>query len=287
MIPTLRASRPVNATADEKIPVCSANFAGASSIKAYGLPSPLVVTLDRRADRWIQSQTHLAASGIDDPLRVSAVDGSLLTKADLETLLADPAAVDVPLDEYLQMTRPAVGCFLSHLSIWRGFLESGAPHVLIIEDDARPSYDFSPARARATLASMPDDTDILLLGGTIMDGLAEPTTDPSFLRTYYYNGTYAYLLTRKGCLALLPRLLPLRTHIDNQISLELVANRDAYRVYCAEPRLFDHDFTVWSDVYVPVTDAARADKTLAGVFDSSRVRLLGAGAKLLPRHQTT
>jgi glycosyl transferase, family 25 len=178
------------------------------------------------------------------------------------------------------MTRPAVGCFLSHLAIWKQFLASGEPYVLVLEDDAAPAKTYQPAQARALLAALPADADMLLLGYTIMDGLAEPASDQAFRRVYYYNGTYAYLLTRKGCLALLPRMLPLVTHIDNQISLALVADRNALRVYGAEPRLFEHDFEVWSDVYVPVIDAEAADRRLAGVFDDARNRLTQEGVRL-------
>ena len=135
------------------------------------------------------------------------------------------------------------------------------------------------------MAGMPDDADMVLLGCTIMDGLAEPTADPNFTRVYYYNGTYGYILTRRGCLNLLPRLLPIETHIDNQISLELVRNRHALRVYCTEPRWIEHDFAVLSDVYIPVIDADFADRTLDEIFKKSRARLLRQGAKLFDMYR--
>lgn len=262
------------------LPDIDINLSGCGKISPHGLPPPVVVTLERRPDRWANALHNLEGRGITGAIKATAVDGQSLSAAQFSQLLADPTAVERPLNEYLQLTRPAVGCFLSHLAIWRRFLASGEPCIFIMEDDAQATSDFSAQRARAVIAAMPANTDMLLFGGTIMDGLAEPTGDPAFSRVYYYNGTYAYLLTRRGALSLLPRLLPLKTHVDNQISLELVADRHVLHVYGVEPRLFAHDFAVWSDVYVPVADAAAADRKLAAVFEMARGRLLRDGAQL-------
>ncbi len=262
------------------IPDIDLDLSGCADIGAHGLPPPVVVTLDRRPDRWRTAQQNLADRGVARIIKATAVDGQALPAALLATLLADPTAVDRPLTHYLQMTRPAVGCFLSHLAIWKRFLKSSAPHILILEDDAVPARGFCADQGRAVMAGMPADADMVLLGCTLMDGLAEPTADPRFTRVYYYNGTFGYILTRKGCLNLLPRLLPIETHIDNQISLELVRNRHALHVYCTEPRLIEHDFTVLSDVYIPVADTAVADQALDEIFKKSRARLLRQGAQL-------
>jgi glycosyl transferase, family 25 len=269
----------------QHVPDIAVDLTGCGRIGVHGLPPPVVVTLERRPDRWAHALANLALRGIAGAIRATAIDGQKLTSAQFGQLLADPTAVERPLDEYLQLTRPAVGCFLSHLALWKRFLATNEPYIFIIEDDAHPADGFSPERARAVMEQMPDNTDILLLGGTTMDGLAEPTDHPTLSRMYYYNGTFAYLLTRRGCLSLLPRLLPLKTHIDNQISLELVADRTSLHVYSVEPRLFAHDFAVYSDVYIPVTDTAAADRKLAPVFETARESLTRAGARLYARYK--
>ncbi len=267
------------------IPDISVDLSRCDEIGPHGLPPPVVLTLERRPDRWAAAQQRLAWHGILNPIKATAIDGQTLTSDQLRPLLADVSAVDRPLEHYLQMTRPAVGCFLSHLAIWKRFLISGAPAILVLEDDAVLAQGYTPARGREIVGSAPADADMLLFGYTIMDGLAEPTEIRAFNRVYYYNGTYAYLLTRKGCLALLPHMLPLETHVDNQISLALVAQRARLRVYGVEPRLFEHDFTVWSDVYVPVADQVAADGRLATIFDEARARLVNEGARLLSKFE--
>ena len=76
------------------------------------------VTLERRPDRWQSARRNLAARGIHHVIKAPAVDGLALSQARLSSLLSDPAAVERPLTDYLQMTRPAVGCYLSHLAIF-------------------------------------------------------------------------------------------------------------------------------------------------------------------------
>ena len=262
------------------IPDIDIDLGNCGRIAAYGLPPPVVITLARRSDRWAAALRRLREQGVQRIIKATAADGHTLPQNLLASLMVDPAVVDSPPSHYLQMTRPAVGCFLSHLMIWKSFLLSGADYVLILEDDAVLARGYTAEQGRAAMAKIPKDADILLFGCTIMDGLAEPTEDSTLTRVYYYNGTYGYLLTRRGCRNLLPRLMPIETHIDNQISLELVRNRDTLRVYCTERRLIEHDFTVYSDVYIPVDDVARADRQLDTIFKESRAALVEHGARL-------
>jgi GR25 family glycosyltransferase involved in LPS biosynthesis len=280
-----RRQKPVAFFADAMrahLPILDLDLKQTAEIGPSGLPTPLVISLARRPDRWARAKEALARIEASAPLRVDAIDGQTLGVDVLSAFLEEPDEIDAPLEEYLRPTKPAVGCFLSHLAVWQRFIQSDAPIALIVEDDVLPSPDFSPTLARRLLADLPPDADMLLLGYTIMDGLAEKTASSCFRRIYYYNGTFAYLLTRKGCHNLLSRLLPIRTHIDNQISLELVTDR-SLRVYGAEPRLFSHDFTVWSDVYVPISDTTRADRALATMFDDARAALTANGARLMEK----
>lgn len=263
-----------------RAPDLELDLTSCDAIGPHGLPVPVVVSLARRPDRWDMAERNLLGRGVPRLIKAPAVDGQTLTEAQFQALLADPTAPGRPLDDYLQLTRPAIGCYLSHLAIWKRFLASGAERILIMEDDAVFAAGYAPDRARSLLETLPPDADLVLLGGTIMDGLGEPTANPSLIRAYYFNGTFGYLLTRQGARKLLPLLVPLRTHIDNQISQELVRNRDELHVYCAEPRLFEHDFSVWSDVYVPVTDEARANASLAARFEQARADLIAEGAAL-------
>jgi hypothetical protein len=103
-----------------------------------------------------------------------------------------------------------------------------------------------------------------------MAGLAAATEHASLRRVYYFNGTYAYLITRKGCAKLLKQLLPLRAHIDHQISDALLKNRASLFAYAVRPPLFEHDFSSWSDAYVPIARSDEADRQLGALLSSAR-----------------
>jgi hypothetical protein len=80
-------------------------------------------------------------------------------------------------------------------------------------------------------------------------------------------------MSRKGCLHLVRHLLPLRAHIDHQISDALIRHRGSLFAYAATPGLFDHDFPSWSDAYIPLAADNAADRQLDAVLGSARAIL--------------
>jgi hypothetical protein len=110
-------------------------------------PYRVCINLDRRPDRWRRVRRRFARHGLAPVVRVPAVDGAGLTP---------PPGWEDPAGAY--------GCLLSHLAVVRAAQRRGAPSVLIFEDDAAFPADFSQ-RFEAHLAELPDDWDMLHLGG--------------------------------------------------------------------------------------------------------------------------
>jgi GR25 family glycosyltransferase involved in LPS biosynthesis len=196
---------------------------------------PVIVTLPRRRDRWQKVVARLATVGISRARKFSAVDGATLSEAALRALVHRDCRVSGAPTSHTQLTLPAIGCFLSHLQIWQNFLEGDGDRLVILEDDAQPSPDYAAAAVEQILGALPANADVVLLGCTIMAGLAEKTDNPGLCRVYYFNGTYAYLITRKGCQNLLQQLLPMRAHIDHQMSDTLLKNRASLFAYAVRP----------------------------------------------------
>jgi hypothetical protein len=65
----------------------------------------------------------------------------------------------------------------------------------------------------------------------------------------------------------------MRAHIDHQISAALRRHRDSLFAYAATPSLFDHDFSSWSDAYIPLAANNEADRQLDAVLRSARAIL--------------
>jgi glycosyl transferase family 25 len=256
---------------------------GGDCIQASGLDLPVVViNLPHRTDRWQALSRRMSAVGLDKVIRVPAVEGSRLSVDHMEALLRAPASdIDEAPRSHLALTRPAIGCFLSHLAIWRWVIGNNVARVLIFEDDAAPALHFDPARFRAVLASIPDHAGMVFLGRIIMNGMADRADGTDLARIYYFNGTFAYLITPAACRTLIQHLLPLERHLDHQISKVLIEQRQAFQAYYTEPHFFEPDWSLRSDCYVPIAKETDADRELGQLLDTSRRLLLREARPLL------
>jgi GR25 family glycosyltransferase involved in LPS biosynthesis len=270
----------------QHVPALDLQFDG-DCAQAAGVDLPIaVINLPRRTDRWQTLSRRMSAAGLDKLIKVPAVEGARLPKAQIAGLLGAPAdPIDQAPQSHLSLTRPAIGCFLSHLAVWRWMIAQGIPRLLVLEDDAAPAPGYNAARLRGVLAELPDDAGLTLLGRIIMHGLAERPGGSSLARMYYFNGTFAYLITPAAARLLLQHLVPLRCHIDHQISSTLIEQRQRFAAYCVEPPLFDPDWSQRSDCYVPLADEPLADRELAQQFEAQRQMLLREGRPLLPLAQ--
>jgi glycosyl transferase, family 25 len=258
-------------------------------IQANGIDLPIVaINLAHRTDKWQTLCQRLSAVGLSKIVRAAAVEGARVPAAQVAALLRSPAdATCGGPASHLTLTPPAIGCFLSHLAIWRWMLTTSLPRLLVLEDDAQPAASFGVERLRKMLAA--PERGLVLLGCRIMTGLADrPATDgeggAELARVYYFNGTHAYLIARKSCQALLRRLLPLHAHLDHQISSVLMQHRCAFPAWYAAPPLFDCDWSFGSDLYISahhLSDESAADAELGQIIARSRRMLLAEGRPLL------
>jgi hypothetical protein len=252
--------------------------------QANGLALPVVViNLARRTDRWQALSRRMADVGLTKLIRAPAVEGTRLPESRIAAVLNSAAhGIDEAPRSHLALTRPAIGCFLSHLGVWQWVIGTNLPRVLVLEDDAVPAAHQGPAGFRRTLASIPEAAGLVFLGRMIMGGLADRCEGPGLARIYYFNGTFAYLITPGACRSLLLHLLPLHAHIDHQISKVLVEQRRLISAYYTEPHLFEPDWSLRSDCYVPLADDAAADRELGQIIAACRRALLEEGRPLLP-----
>ena len=251
--------------------------------QANGIDLPAVaISLARRTDRWWTLCQRMSAVGLTKIVRAPAIEGARLPASQVAPLLRSPAdATNGGPLSHLTLTPPAIGCFLSHLAVWRWMLGAGLPRLLVLEDDAMPAAQFSANRLHRVLAEAPDEAGLVLLGCMIMGGLADRPRNADLARVYYFNGMHAYLITPAACTTLLQHLLPMHAHLDHQISRLLMERRHVFPAYYAAPLLFDPDWSLGSDLYIPLSDDAAADRELGEIIATSRQALLAEGRPLL------
>ncbi len=266
----------------QHVPTLNLVFNGDCS-QAVGLDLPVaVINLAHRTDRWQAVSTRMAGIGLNKLIKVPAVEGAKLSLEAISPLLGQPIElIEQAPKSHFTLTRPAVGCFLSHLAIWRWMIANDIPRMLIFEDDATPAENFDPARFRASFGSLPQGAGMVFLGRIIMNGMADKPQGSALARLYFFNGTFAYLITPAACRTLISSLLPMDGHIDHEISKVLIARRYDFAAHYVEPAFFEPDWSLRSDCYVPLEDETDANRALGALLNESRQLLLDDGRPIL------
>jgi GR25 family glycosyltransferase involved in LPS biosynthesis len=185
-----------------------------------------VINLERTKERYAEFVAKNPHLGSVD--RVPAVDGCTITVAQL--IEKGIFSQDAP-----GYSNGAIGCALSHLSLWQKALQAGCA-VTVAEDDAIFNQGFD-AEAQAALQGLPDDWDIVLWGWNFdsillfdfLEGVSpclgmfsEPQLrsnmaqfgqmqiKPTLYRLKRAFGTLAYTISSRGAQKLAQHCLPIR-----------------------------------------------------------------------------
>eukprot|EP00887_Chlorella_sp_A99_P007907 scaffold12.g7907.t1 len=182
-----------------------------------------VINLDGAADRLAWFRRTYAASdlGSKPAARWPAVDGASL---DLPAVVSAKALEQIEAAQRLgyrtkhyQLTRGSVGCYLSHVQLWRALLGAPEQHALIFEDDAviEPSLVSRLAAARP----FPSDWDVMLLGYYCYR-CSPLLGDRRYIWVEGFFGTHAYLVHKRALRKVFayPRLWPVELQIDALMS---------------------------------------------------------------------
>src|SRR5437762_2800391 len=92
-----------------------------------------VISLARAQERRVSVSAHLRALGVAFDV-VDAVDGQLILPEQRRALQA----------EGIDYSAGVIGCYLSHMAVYRLILASQIRVALVLEDDARLSPAFVP-----------------------------------------------------------------------------------------------------------------------------------------------
>jgi len=180
----------------------------------------LVISLDRRPDRWAKFVGGAQAAGVQDKIqRLSAVDAkefvaykhpavSLLTSYNIKNGIRR-AHYEIDKDG-------AVGASLSHIKAWNFLQNSSAPALIVFEDDAKLPVNFKE-RIKTVLADLPADWDIVTFSNTRFQGGitgCSPIEGSVWSSCTSLMGAHAYMISRRGAQLLLARAYPIEMHVD-------------------------------------------------------------------------
>ena len=178
------------------------------------------INLDKRPEKREKLESDLIPLKklTGNIIRFRAIDGETLSGIDSQ-IVQGQGAEDLKSPDKtfgLSLTKGAIGCALSHKTIWEEVVKTKKDLVLILEDDAVILPTFVPYIAKI-ISELPEEWDILYLGSgqyeietRISSRLAQPS------RIY---GLFGYAVNWRGAKRLLKYCFPLRYQIDTELWL--------------------------------------------------------------------
>lgn len=189
-------------------------------------PTTLVyyINLKDNTDRNDNMIDQTDSLGFSNVKRVEAYDTRTQNKIDTYKKYIDPNEYAKLLENnkkkkrnfHEELTNGAIGCFLSHLSIYKEMVDNNIPLALILEDDFGSLKNKNEFWKDVNSLSIPNDTDVLLYDASVY-GKLQIKDKLAICHRFY--GMHFYLVTNSGAHKLLKYLLPIRYQIDSELSI--------------------------------------------------------------------
>ena len=184
----------------------------------YNLPT-YVINMNERPDRWERFKNHEVFTSFRNLQRFPAVNGKRLNyRKDRRISLKTRMNIsrNYRRSHYEIATLGAIGASMSHVGVWKKFLDSGAPMCLVLEDDVILS-ELQIHAVNELLPKLPTNCGIWILGCYLPNLIIEPIGSSKWSRVHKYTAAHAYVLTREAAKKLLEEPYPIEMHIEYYI----------------------------------------------------------------------
>jgi len=188
-----------------------------------------VINLDRRTDRWTSFQQASGFKELNNLRRWSGTDGKTLDidNDNRVSLYTKYNIIRSSRRSHMELeTKGGVGCYISHVEVWKDFLEKGKSEVgMIIEDDGimdtRTITRIKTFIQQSKVMNNTELWDFSILAPHTKNKKHGPMypNDDTCIRLMEFTGLTAYLFTKKGIRKVLPYIFPIQLHIDWFLSI--------------------------------------------------------------------
>ena len=206
-----------------------------------------VINLKHRDDRMTKMDKILNKIGgkFSEYERIEAVNGRLICEKEKNNLLSlkSRRLFNNPSSFKDIRSLGAIGCYKSHIGVWKLALSRGEKDVIILEDDIKLKLDVN--ELQNYIKTRPEDYDICYL-------------DHYGLYGYHNNKDYninwnknnedeisffsAYMISEKGMKKLLKNIYPIEQQIDCYADSYAIENKDFNR-YLSKKRIFSQGYS--------------------------------------------
>lgn len=245
------------------------------------------INLDRSKDRWLKIKDQELTLNGPKIERIPAVDGSIMDKGELiKQNKITPLCYNI-------CSAGMIGCWLSHLKIWKKIVNEKIPLSVVIEDDAEFPTDYKN-KIKNLMPFIPENADIVLLGcaagcresedlnllekslGLLYKPRDFATINQEIIIPRMFIGSYAYLITFQGAQKCINLFSKAHYHIDHEISrnpninLYAVRKKDEWfkttafsnsstlngnnESYQKETKFLDNDFSLQWLINAPIAE---------------------------------
>jgi GR25 family glycosyltransferase involved in LPS biosynthesis len=214
-----------------------------------------IINLDKNKERLNNSMYFYNSSDFSKiPItRYSAVVGANLNPAQY---LSEDALVEFNetarrgyRTKHYQLTAGAIGCYLSHVNLFKQLVaDENNDYYLIFEDDIKVDAK-GYSLLQKTLSSPPNNWDMILLGfSKIHQYAGNPSNGYTKVKSFW--GMNGYLINKSGAQTFLNYSTPIDAQIDNFISY--LAIKGLFNVYAIIPPVIFPSSDNLSDIQINI-----------------------------------
>jgi GR25 family glycosyltransferase involved in LPS biosynthesis len=209
------------------------------------------INLSRRPDRNNNITEIINKLQLDNiTTRVPAIDGKQLNLDKMPKKIITAKGIEDAKNTkqkvYAPLTYGAIGCALSHRTVWQMIVENKLKNALILEDDINIDKNFEK-KLKNYKNHLPTDYDMVFLGyhrTSINHGVKN--INSIYMKCNRIYGLFGYIVSNKGAHKLL-NLFPITQQIDTVISDNLhkfttYVVKPEHRIIFSDPSALDTKF---------------------------------------------
>lgn len=189
---------------------------GMASADIKNIPA-YVINMNERKDRLKRFMSQEAIREFKNLKRIPATNGKLLDfRKDKRISMSTKLRIyrNYRRSHYEIATLGAIGATISHVSVWKTFVKSGAPVCIVMEDDAVWTPEVIE-QINKEYKNIPDKWGLWVLGYFSKTLIIEHIKDSKgWDKVYNFSGAHSYMITRETAIKLLEDVYPIDTHIE-------------------------------------------------------------------------
>jgi glycosyl transferase family 25 len=199
-----------------------------------------VINLDKNIEKFYKINENFSKLNIQAE-RFTGIYGKDLKQSYIDNITNPYVQYTIKNGRYIDSdigTLGAIGCYLSHVSLWKKLISSRDNLFFILEDDAEPLKEYSIDYLNQYINKIniiDPNWDFIFLGWGKPDPINSINRDIKITEDIYKIneitfGLHSYLINKKGATKLLSKAFPIVHQLDSYISfMAMFRDLNSYR----------------------------------------------------------